>query len=82
MLPIALDPYFDPILRIAIDRAARRKGIALADLERSFESTGDAFDWLREADAEEFTAYVESASAAIDHVGWLIVDKRGRRVAL
>lgn len=73
MLPIALNPYFDAVLRRHVARAATSRGLALSDLESTFASEADAIRFLRECGDETYLAYEEDASASVDHVGWIVV---------
>lgn len=75
VLPIALNPYFDDILRRHVARAARDRGLTLTDLEKSLSSEADAVKFLRECGDHAYLAYEEDASATVDHVGWIVVDE-------
>lgn len=81
VLPIALNPYFDDILRRHVVRAARDHGVPLEELERAFDSEADAISFLRRSGREYYEAYVEEADEAVDHHGWVVVDRSGRALA-
>ncbi len=75
MLPIATNPYFDAVLKEHVIRAARRRGVTLADLERAFASERSAIEFLKECGPDAYETYLEDASEAVDHVGWILIDK-------
>ena len=79
MLSIALNPYFDAVLRAHVVRAARRNGLSLEDLERLLDSEAEAIEYLKGCGIDTYEAYVEAASAAVNHVGWIITPARDPR---
>ena len=75
MLPITLNPYLDAILKEHVIRQARRHGLPLEALERAFDSEAAAVEFLKACGGKAYEDYVDDASAAVDHVGWILVDK-------
>jgi len=46
------------------------------DLEALLRTEGEALEFLKGCGVDLFEAYVEDASAAVDHVGWVVTPRR------
>ncbi len=74
-MDVRFDPFLDAILREHLVAAARKNGVALAELEDLLSSPSDAIEYLKECGVETYLAYLEAATAAVDDVGWIVVPR-------